>query len=92
MLKGCERRIIYIKDTGSTLFKEAYFVLREGAPRKDRFDMVNEAMRIIRERSDILTVADGESKKPKKPGRIIGEIAVGAGIFVLGGLLSYVIL
>ena len=50
MIKGCERRIIYIRDTGSAVFREAYFILRDGAPSVPQKDMVAEAERIIRER------------------------------------------
>ena len=62
MIKGCERRIIYIRDTESPIFKEAYFILRDGASPKRKDDMVAEAMRIIRERS----VGSPSEKKRRK--------------------------
>ena len=50
-MKGSEKKIIYVKDTGSTIFEEAYFVIRRGvderAPRPTENDMVQEATRII---------------------------------------------
>ncbi len=53
-MRASEKRIIYVKDTGSKLFEEAYFVLRRGvldgtAPSED--DIVREASRIVQEGS-----------------------------------------
>lgn len=36
MLKGCQKKIIFLKDTGSDLFEEAYFVI------KPEYDGINE--------------------------------------------------
>ena len=51
MIKGSEKRMICIRDTGSPIFTEAYFILRENAASVPKGDMVTEAMRIIRERA-----------------------------------------
>ena len=51
MIKGCEKRMIYIRDTGSSVFAEAYFVMRDGGCAVPYGDMVAEATRIIRERA-----------------------------------------
>ena len=50
-MRGYQKRVIYLKNTGSRHFEEAYFILRE---RDDRCtlsgaDMIDEANRIIRE-------------------------------------------
>ena len=54
-MRGSEKKIIYIKDTGSKLFSEAYFVLRRGAAEEAEGDaaedMVREAQRILTEGS-----------------------------------------
>ena len=43
MLKGYQKRVIYLKNTGSEIFKEAYFVVDE---RKEKLDkIVNNAKR-----------------------------------------------
>lgn len=50
MIKGCQRKIIYLKDTKSAVFEEAYFVLRPDAPQSAHMsesDMVREAGRIV---------------------------------------------
>ncbi len=54
-MRGSEKKIIYVRDTGSKLFEEAYFVLRrgvsDGADGTDEADMVREASRIVEEGS-----------------------------------------
>ena len=50
MVKGCERRIIHLKNTGSEMFEEAYFILNDKYRREEKCgDMVKEANRIIEE-------------------------------------------
>ena len=51
MVKGCRKSIVYVKNTGSEYFKEAYFILNEGdlALPEER-DLVREATRIIEEK------------------------------------------
>ena len=48
MIKGCQRRIIMVKDTGSPYFDSAYFVIKSDAPIscKDS-DMLAEAHKMI---------------------------------------------
>ena len=50
-MRGYQRRVVFLKDTGSALFEEAYFVMRsdEMAEGKSDKDMINEADRIISE-------------------------------------------
>lgn len=50
-MRGCQRKVIYLKNTGSHLFDEAYFVVsREGEfSGVGQSDMVVEANRIIDE-------------------------------------------
>ena len=54
MLRGCQKKIIVMKNTGSPMFDEAYFILSENALRAhaSERDMINEANRIIREGGD----------------------------------------
>lgn len=47
MLRGCKRNMIVLRGTGSDLFEEAYFVVREEAERRSETDMLAEAERII---------------------------------------------
>ncbi len=50
MIKGCSRKMIVIKDTGSDFFDEAYFILKpqgKSGKIKSEHEFVNEANRII---------------------------------------------
>lgn len=51
MVRGCQKKIIYLKSTGSEVFDEAYFVVSDKAPEefKGECDMVEEANRILNE-------------------------------------------
>lgn len=63
-MKGYQKKVIFLKDTGSHLFDEAYFVVsRRGEEAHiEQSDMVYEANRIIRE-----SLLDRESRiKGKK--------------------------
>lgn len=49
-MRGYQRKVIYLKNTGSAIFDEAYFVVNERADGvKGSADMVSEANRIIEE-------------------------------------------
>ncbi len=48
-MRGLEKKVIYVKDTGSRVFREAYFVLRGDVPAVES-DLAEEAARILRER------------------------------------------
>jgi len=50
-MRGYQKKVIFLKDTGSHLFDEAYFVVsRQGeAAHVEQSDMVFEANRIIKE-------------------------------------------
>ncbi len=81
MVKGCQRRIVVLKDTGSDLFEEAYFILKEDLPEsaaKISPDMVEEANRIL----------SGETVVPKK--RKIAVMQAGERMrwFLYGALLA----
>ena len=50
-MRGCQKRVIFIKSTGCDLFDEAYFVVSDSALSSDidECDMVEEANRILDE-------------------------------------------
>ena len=51
MLGGCQKKMYYVRNTGSRLFTEAYFVMRAGADYAVcENDLAAEADRIIRQR------------------------------------------
>lgn len=50
MLRGCQRRVIHLRDTKSPLFDEAYFIIREKLEEKhspSEKDIIKEAKRIL---------------------------------------------
>ena len=51
MLRGCQKKIVFLKNTGSKLFDEAYFVIIDKACQNKicDSDMITEANRIIDE-------------------------------------------
>ena len=51
-MRGCQKRVIYMKNTGSEVFDEAYFVVRDGyAHTSAEVDFLKEANRIVEENS-----------------------------------------
>lgn len=48
-MKGCQKKVIFIKNTGSRMFDEAYFIISRKSEdsRIEQDDMVLEANRII---------------------------------------------
>ena len=50
-MRGCQKRVIYLKNTGSEYFDEAYFVLKNssGSNKRTDTDIIREANRIIDE-------------------------------------------
>ena len=58
MLKGCQRKIIYLKNTKSEYFSEAYFVLKERAENAQENDVLKEAERLLGR-----THVEGKEKK-----------------------------
>ncbi len=50
-MRGYQKKIIYLKNTGSDVFEEAYFVLKEQTEQKikGRVPLIEEANRIIDE-------------------------------------------
>ena len=79
-MKGYQKRVIYMKNTGSELFEEAYFVLRcdKGEKSLDTPRMVDEANRIIRENFD------------NKRGRLLPKIGRYLTAFAVGVVLSVI--
>lgn len=51
MVKGCERRVVHLKNTDSTVFEEAFFVMKDAKTENPPscIEMVREANRILNE-------------------------------------------
>lgn len=77
MFRGCQKKIIKLKNTGSGVFDEAYFVLKDVAaesPYLTETDMVKEANRII---LDNITFKNN-GKHPSKFSAVMLWFTVGA--------------
>lgn len=62
MIKGCQKKIIHIKNTDSPYFEEAYFILRgDDSTRFSENDMIKEALKIAEN-----TCAFPKKRKSKK--------------------------
>ncbi len=48
MVKGCKKNVIHLKNTGSEIFEEAYFIISDkaGTKGKNESDIVKEASKI----------------------------------------------
>ena len=83
-MRGYQKNIIHLKNVGSSIFEEAYFIIRPGCEnnkkdKKEKTDLISEANRIIEE-------SVGNIKKKK--GAIGFKEAL---IFVTGFLISSII-
>lgn len=80
-MRGYQKRVIFLKNTGSALFEEAYFVIRsdEMAEGKTEADMISEAARIIDENT---------SKKKRFKFKQLLALLIS---FLSGALLTFII-
>ncbi len=84
-VRGYQKKVIFLKDTGSHLFDEAYFVVsrRGEQARIEQSDMVYEANRIIRE-----SLLDRESRIKGKEKERFRRFFVP---FFLGAIITLII-
>ena len=62
MIKGCQKSIIHLKDTGSPYFEEAYFIVSRGSDIEALGeDMIKEALNIVKS-----STADAKSRNLQK--------------------------
>lgn len=83
-MRGCQKKIVFLKNTGSHIFDEAYFILKsDGQEQKNdknvTRDMVCEANRIIEENFGLV-------KKRRIPRACLYAIS-----FILGALTALII-
>ena len=84
-MKGCQKKVIYLKNTGCELFEEAYFVVSRAGEvsESDEESMIEEANRII---SDSI-----ECEKKTRLGRILGRVCTLLFPFVSGVFITALI-
>ncbi len=92
LYKGCQKRMIMLKNTGSEIFDEAYFIIKDSAQRRgvSETDMVREANRIIEEKifcPDARALGKGRLKPRLKTALWYAAGAVsGAGVIGILGM------
>lgn len=81
-MKGYQKKVIFLKNTGSNLFDEAYFVMSRDGENSSlgEEDMVSEANRIIDESLGI--------KRGEKKGISFGRFASRTFPFLLGSFIT----
>ena len=86
MVKGCQKKTIHIKDTGSRYYEEAYFVLKPGVSdtKISSRDMISEAVRIAGESLD--SAAPSGAERPRGLLQFLAGLALG-GAFTAAVLL-----
>ena len=88
MVRGCQRKVIFLKNTESKIFSEAYFIVDDRTPDTCEADMIREANRIINEN---LALGAGERGRGSRFSRAVGAVTRGIPAFLLGGGLATVL-
>lgn len=90
MVKGCERRVVYLKNTDSTVFEEAFFVMKDAKnePPPSSLEMVREANRILNENMTV----EGMLCEPPSPSLSIRQAILSflSGVVLTCGVFALV--
>ncbi len=85
--KGCEKRMIMLKNTGSELFEEAYFILNtKKSSHVSNNDMIKEANRIVADNNII-----PERKEKYKNPILFYILGIFSGMGTMALLMSFII-
>ena len=98
MIKGCKKNVVWVRNTGSEMFDEAYFIVSEkGSERKTtESDMLREANRLISETPSTSYFPKENEKRVKQ--RILakgraGWFMIGASVTTaLNAVLYYIVI
>ena len=89
MIRGCQRRVVYVKNTENALFDEAYFLISEDVSEisDTHPDILTEARRLLCE-ADVI----GEKKRKKRKSVFFFALgaAVATAVYALVGIFAYV--
>ena len=81
-MRGTQKRVVYLKNTGSDMFDEAYFIIKEKTEQlftQSGDDLIKEANRIISEQTVRRGIRGG--------GRKLRDVCA----FLTGALLSFIL-
>ncbi len=81
MLRGCQKKIVFLKNTGSKIFDEAYFVISDKESAYAPPDLIAEANRIIEEN----VLSEEKAERGSRVRKILKNRIV---VFLLGALFS----
>ncbi len=88
MIKGCQKKIIHLRNTGSPYFEEAYFILKDnGNTLQHENDMVKEALKIAE-----ASLPEGRGSSGFFKNAIPALIGAAAASFIFGVILLFVAL
>ena len=91
MVRGCQRKVIFLKNTESKIFSEAYFIVDDKAPESCEADMIREANRIIEE--NLARTAKEKEKRKRGFARLFSAALRGLPAFLLGcGIATFICL
>lgn len=74
-MRGYQKRVIFLKHTGSRIFDEAYFVVSPSGEKSCENDMVLEANRIIED-----NLGAGLSEEKTRKGRFLSPFLLGVAV------------
>ena len=91
MIKGCNKRVIVMKDTGNDVFEEAFFILKPEASkaRLSEGDIIKQANRILEQSiyNDNLSRFSVNGRKTNGKGRLYSFVAGAViGAFFMAGI------
>ena len=67
MIKGCQKSIIHLKDTGSPYFEEAYFIVSRGSDIEAvGDDIIKEALSIVKNSATDVKSRNLQKKKQRR--------------------------
>jgi hypothetical protein len=85
MIKGCQKSIIHLKDTGSPYFEEAYFIVSRGSDIEALGDdMIKEAQNIVKSSMADMKNRNLQKKKQRRSLVMSGASALS---FIFGAIM-----
>ena len=88
MLRGCEKRVVHVKNTGDELFEEAYFFLKAGASESvPPAELWKAAERIVSD--SLLSPAMKGGAHPKRRERIRMLLSFASGLLFGGATIAF---
>ena len=84
MLKGCQKKVIFLKNTGNQIFEEAYFVIKPEFEAVSEYEIISEATKIA---NSCGANEKRKKKRSKKGGFCFFLFSLG---FFLGVAITYI--